>query len=140
MTTVTNTPFDHILDIARQLHALQERVALLDRERATLQEEIALRVGELSTAAVGIIAPASPASPPPPPAPPLPSFPDTFAGNILTVMHRSPGHPFSARDLVAQLGIGDRRSRDNLRTTLSRMAKDGRIVRTRYGRYAVAAS
>jgi hypothetical protein len=126
LSVMTTGAVESVFDLARRLAALQDRLAVLDRERGGVQEEIARCISELASAAVNVVSPPAP----------LPSASsNTFAGSVLLVLHRNPGRAFSAREIVAQLGIRDRRTRNNLRTLLSRMARDGRAVRAGYGRY-----
>lgn len=131
---MTTSALDHVLDLARQLAAFQDKLELLNRERDAIQEEIARCVKEVATAAVAVVAP--PTAAVAPALVPIPArFTNTFAGSVMIVLHRQPDHAFSARQIAEQLNIRSGRMRDNLRTLLSRLARDERITRSAYGRY-----
>ena len=137
MTTMT-TPAsgaDTVFAVARGLLELEERLARVEEERAVLQTEIAKAMSQLARVALDAVRPPAPA-PDGPRYPP--GDPTKFAGSVLNHISRNPARTFNVRELVADLGITNRRMKTNLRALLSRMARDGRIARAEYGRYRAA--
>jgi hypothetical protein len=129
---MTDRSFDLVVDAAKRLMDLRNHKAQLEQELVATQTAIERCVNELASVAVEAVRPVRavdardnvPAR-----------LRNSIGGSVLVLMQRNPEHGYNAREIAAHFQIKSKRSRGNIRTLLARMARDGRIVRSGYGRY-----
>jgi hypothetical protein len=152
MSTVTDS--DAIVAVVRNLVGLQARLARLEQERAAIQAEIARSMGELARLSgdvalpVGADAPvpafeaaqtSSESAPPPPPVRYPSAAAGTLAGALLAHLAHDPGRGFNVEELMRAMNVRGDRAKTNVRATLSRLCRRGRIARANYGKYMAKA-
>ncbi len=116
-----NDTVNRVLDVSSQLRQMKDRLTELDSERADLQKQIAQCMDILASAFDGHRATNLPSD-------------ASMADQVLAVLARN-NHPLSPLDVADMLEL--RRNADimNVRTLLSRMARDGRATKVSHGRY-----
>jgi len=122
---------DRVVFLAREVTQLRHRLAQIDGERVRIEGQIAERMKQIALAAIGAVSP----SDLPTAAQPEQTEPMVLSAAILYVIHQSPGRIFTAMEIAGLLQMTDRRSHSAIRTHLSRMAKDGRVVKPGFGKY-----
>jgi hypothetical protein len=126
---------DQVVTLAAEVAALRQRLAQLNAERVTIEGQIAGYVERIAAAAAAA-APSPAASPAAAPTverdDPMP-----LSAAVLLVMRRSPETAFTAVEIGSMLNMNDYDDLGNIRTHLSRMAKDGRARRVSFGKYKV---
>lgn len=125
---------DRVVTLAREVTQLRHRLAQIDGERVRIEGQIAERMKQIALAAIGAVSPADL----PTAAPPAQTEPMALSAAILYVVRQSPGKMFTALEIASRLEITDRRGHSAIRTHLSRMAKDGRLVKPAFGKYRAA--
>jgi hypothetical protein len=124
--------FDLVVTLAREVAELRERQAQLEIERVAIEEQITDRVNRIAAAAVATVTPATseqvaqPADA---------SQPMTLSAAILFTIRQHPDKEFTPVEIAELLNMSDDRSYSNIRTHLSRMAGNGRVVRPEFGKY-----
>jgi hypothetical protein len=123
---------DQVVTLAAEVAALRQRLAQLDAERVTVEGQIADCVNRIAVATGAVRTP-------PPAANPLNTdqWEDSMAlsAAVLYVLRQTPEKVFTALEIADILKMTDFNSRGAIRTHLSRMAKDGRVARVRFGKY-----
>jgi len=124
---------NQVVILAGELTALRQRLAQLNAERVILEGQIAGYIDRIAAAAVaGASAPVA-----------IPAAVQTvqrddpmpLSAAVLSVLRRSPERALSAVEIGAVLNLNDYADLGNIRTHLSRMAKDGRARRVSFGKY-----
>lgn len=124
---------NQVVALAGELTALRQRLAQLNAERVILEGQIAGYIDRIAAAAVaGASAPVA-----------IPAAVQTvqrddpmpLSAAVLSVLRRSPETALSAVEIGAVLNLNDYADLGNIRTHLSRMAKDGRARRVSFGKY-----
>ena len=124
---------NQVVVLAGELTALRQRLAQLNAERVILEGQIAGYIDRIAAAAVaGASAPVA-----------IPAVVQTvqredpmpLSAAVLSVLRRSPERALSAVEIGAALNLNDYADVGNIRTHLSRMAKDGRARRVSFGKY-----
>ena|SRR5436305_12388785 len=124
---------DQVVTLAAEVAALRQRLAQLNAERATIEGQIAGYVERIAAAAVAAGTPstASPAA-----AQTIErDDPIPLSAAVLLVLRRSPERAFTAVEIGSMLNMNDYDDLGNIRTHLSRMAKDRRAKRVSFGKY-----
>ena len=126
---------NQVVALAGELTALRQRLAQLNAERDIIEGQIAGYVDRIAAAAAtaGTSWPA--ASPAPPAQTVERDDPMPLSAAVLSVLRRSPETALSAVEIGAVLNMTDFADVGNIRTHLSRMAKDGRARRVSFGKY-----
>jgi hypothetical protein len=126
--TVTDD-LDQVVALAGEVAALRQRLAELDAERVTIEGQIADRVNRIAAAAVA-------AGTPPSPAVQAGEWNDSMeiSAGVLYLLRQSPDKVFTAPEIADGLQLSYQQL-GSIRTHLSRMAKDGRVTRVRFGKY-----
>ena len=112
------TAAERVLQAARSLGELRNRLAELDRERAVVWQKIEQKLAEISGA--------------PPPRRILQTEPSTLSEHILAVIDGDPGTIFTAMDFASRWKASEV---NNYRSTLGRLEARGKIRRVSPGRY-----
>ena len=124
---------NQVVILAGELTTLRQRLAQLNAERVILEGQIAGYIDRIAAAAVaGASAPVA-----------IPAAVQTvqrddpmpLSAAVLSVLRRSPERALSAVEIGAVLNLNDYADLGNIRTHLSRMAKDGRARRVSFGKY-----
>jgi len=124
---------NQVVVLAGELTALRQRLAQINAERVILEGQIAGYIDRIAMAAVaGASAPVA-----------IPAVVQTvqrddpmpLSAAVLSVLRRSPERALSAVEIGAALNLNDYADVGNIRTHLSRMAKDGRARRVSFGKY-----
>ena len=124
---MTATDLDQVVTLAGELADLRQRLAQLDAERVTIEGEIADRLNRIALATGAVRTP--------PPAASAADEPMALSAAVLYVIRQSPEKVFTALEIAGILKMTDFRSHSAIRTHLSRMAKDKRVKRVRFGKY-----
>jgi len=126
---------NQVVALAGELTTLRQRLAQLNAERVMIEGQIAGYIDRIAAAAVaGASAPVA-----------IPAAVQTverddpmpLSAAVLLVLRRSPETALSAVEIGAILNMNDYADFGNIRTHLSRMAKDGRAKRVSFGKYKV---
>jgi hypothetical protein len=117
---------DQVVTLAGELADLRQRLAQLDAERITIEGQIADRLNRIALA-TGVQTP--------PPAASAANEPMALSAAVLYVLRQSPEKVFTAPEIAGILKMTDFHTRGAIRTHLSRMAKDKRVKRVRFGKY-----
>jgi hypothetical protein len=125
---------DQVVTLAAEVAALRQRLAQLNAERVTIEGQIAGHVDRIAAAAAAAGTP-SPAASPAAAQTVERDDPMPLSAAVLRVMRRSPETAFTAVEIGGILQMTDYRDFGNIRTHLSRMAKDGRARRMSFGKY-----
>jgi hypothetical protein len=124
---------DEVVTLAAEVAALRQRLAQLNAERATIEGQIAGYVERIAAAAA---AAGTPATPSPAAAQSVErDDPIPLSAAVLLVLRRSPETAFTAVEIGSILNMNDYDDLGNIRTHLSRMAKDRRAKRVSFGKY-----
>jgi len=111
---------DHVkqtLDASDRLRQLRARLDELDAERAKLHEQIEACMDELARATGGADAGSG------------------LSARILAVLRREPTRAFAPMDVGTALRFRSEQDFVNVRVSLSRMSRAGRVRRVGHGRY-----
>jgi hypothetical protein len=133
MTAPVSHP-DSVFAVARELLALEERLARVEEERTAIQAAIAAAMGQLRKLAVDAVRPEAVASPAPPARYPV-SKSTALGGVLLNYLGQNPDRVFTSNDLARDLRSTSRRVKSNIRSVLSRLSRSGLIERIGHGRY-----
>jgi hypothetical protein len=125
---------DEVVTLAAEVAALRQRLAQLNAERVTIEGQIAGYVERIAAAAAAAGTP-SPAASPAAAQTIERDDPIPLSAAVLLVMRRSPERAFTAVEIGSILNMTDYDDLGNIRTHLSRMAKDRRATRVSFGRY-----
>src|ERR1700682_335552 len=132
---------DQVVALALEVAELREQMAKLDSGRNAIERQSAERMNRIAVAAVAAVTPAAVAAVTPADSPLIaqpaadPTREPVLSTAILMVIRRSPDAVFSAVEIARLIKRTDRRSYANIRTHLSRMEKDGRVVKLAFGKY-----
>ena len=128
---------DQVVELAREISELRQRLAQLEQEKAAIGEQIAERMNRIAMVAIVAIAPAHalPAATIAAPAADDWQYPVPLSTAILEIIRRSPRKAFMAVEIARELKMMNRKKYSNIRTHLSRMAKDGRVEKVAFGKY-----
>ena len=119
-----------VLEASGELQRLQNHLADLDRERASVEGEIQ----KLLTEIAGAAAP-PPSQPSVDPAPPPAELPVLTSEMILVTVRANPDKTFSASDFVRIWDGKGGATIIGFRAALSRLSAQGKIRRVRFGWY-----
>jgi hypothetical protein len=133
MTAPVSHP-DSVFAVARELLALEERLARVEEERTAIQAAIAAAMGQLRKLAVDAVRP-EPVAPPATPARYPVSKSTALGGVLLNYLGQNPDRVFTSHDLARDLRSTSRRVKSNIRSVLSRLSRSGLIERIGHGRY-----
>ncbi|HSY52296.1 MAG TPA: hypothetical protein VLC46_26070 [Thermoanaerobaculia bacterium] len=120
-----------VVTLAREVAELRERQAQLDAERLTIEGQIADRMNRIAMAAVAAVTPATSGQV----AQPAASQPMALSAAILFTIRQRPDKVFTTTEIADLLKMRNHRGYAAIRTHLSRMAKDGRVVKPAFGKY-----
>jgi len=123
---------DQVVTLAGEVDALRQRLAQLDAERLTIEGQIADYVNRIGAAA-GTIGTSPPAASPAAAQTDEWKDPMALSAAVLYVLRRNREKAFTALEIAGILKMTD--FHGAIRTHLSRMAKDGRVTRVRFGKY-----
>jgi hypothetical protein len=125
---------NQVVALAGELTALRQRLAQLNAERGIIEGQIAGYVDRIAAAAA-TAGTSWPAASPTPAQTVERDDPMPLSAAVLSVLRRSPETALSAVEIGAILNMNDYADFGNIRTHLSRMAKDGRASRVSFGKY-----
>lgn len=107
-----------LLNLSQRLADLQKRMAAVEAERAALAEEIETLHQQMAAAIP-------------------PARGNTNRSQVLWLLRRDAGRDYSPLDIWQMLGRTSGADLNNIRVTLSRMAREGVVKRVGHGRYRI---
>lgn len=123
---------DLVMTLAREVAELRERQAQLEIERVAIEGQITDRVNRIAAAAVAAVTPATSEQV----AQPVDaSQPKALSAAILFTIRQHPDKVFAPVDIGNLLHMSNDQGYSLIRSHLSRMARDGRVVRSEFGKY-----
>ena len=123
---------DMVVTLAREVAELRERLAQLDIERVTIEGQITDRLNRIAVEAVAAVTPATSGQVA---QPADAAQPRALSAAILFTIRQHPDKEFTPVGIGNLLNMSDERGYSLIRTHLSRMARDGRVVRPEFGKY-----
>ena len=123
---------DMVVTLAREVAELRERLAQLDIERVPIEGQITARLNRIAVEAVAAVTPATSGQVA---QPADAAQPRALSAAILFTIRQHPDKEFTPVGIGNLLNMSDERGYSLIRTHLSRMARDGRVVRPEFGKY-----